>query len=161
MKKLNFFHVLSLVALVVFITMPVGLKAQTTPAGHGTHFVDLNGDGYNDNAPDADGDGIPNGQDPDYVRVGAGHGRTFVDADGDGFNDNAPDADGDGIPNGQDPDYQRLQNGSGNRHGQMSGTRNEVRMANRRNLEKRPGATGQTGANCDGTGPKGQHRGRP
>lgn len=31
-------------------------------------FVDLNGDSINDNAPDDDGDGIPNGQDPDYVR---------------------------------------------------------------------------------------------
>jgi len=30
---------------------------------HGLGFVDANGDGFNDNAPDADGDGIPNGQD--------------------------------------------------------------------------------------------------
>ncbi len=31
-------------------------------------FIDLNGDSINDNAPDDDGDGIPNGQDPDYLR---------------------------------------------------------------------------------------------
>ena len=31
-------------------------------------FIDLDGDGINDNAPDDDGDGIPNGQDPDYLR---------------------------------------------------------------------------------------------
>ncbi len=40
----------------------------------GVGFVDLNGDGINDNAPDADGDGIPNGQDPDYVRAQDGTG---------------------------------------------------------------------------------------
>ena len=34
---------------------------------HGVGFVDENGDGYNDNAPDVDGDGIPNGMDPDYT----------------------------------------------------------------------------------------------
>ena len=31
-------------------------------------FTDVNGDGLNDR--DADGDGVPNGQDPDYVRGG-------------------------------------------------------------------------------------------
>lgn len=31
-------------------------------------FIDENGDGINDLAKDADGDGIPNGQDPDWVR---------------------------------------------------------------------------------------------
>jgi hypothetical protein len=30
-------------------------------------FLDENGDGYNDLAPDADGDGIPNGLDSDYA----------------------------------------------------------------------------------------------
>ena len=99
---------------------------------HGPGFVDVDGDGYNDNAPDHDGDGIPNGQDPDWVqgagnrngnghhkgwgrgqgngmgRMRSGHGdgvRGFVDENGDGFNDLAPDHDGDGIPNGQDPDF--------------------------------------------------------
>ncbi len=113
--------------------------------GHG--FVDLNGDGYNDNAPDADGDGIPNGMDPDYTgaKMRAGKGaRGFVDLDGDGINDNALDADGDGIPNGQDPDYVRPMNGSGAKraYGKGRGT----------------GAGSQIGAGtgiCDGTGPKG------
>ncbi len=53
---------------------------------HGKGFVDLDGDGYNDNAPDHDGDGIPNGLDPDYRK---GKMRGFVDLDGDGINDNA------------------------------------------------------------------------
>lgn len=35
-------------------------------------FVDEDGDGFNDLAPDADGDGIPNGLDPDYVPAGDG-----------------------------------------------------------------------------------------
>ena len=57
---------------------------------HGKGFVDKNGDGFNDNAPDDDGDGIPNGLDPDF-RKGMMHkkGMGFVDADGDGINDNA------------------------------------------------------------------------
>jgi len=45
---------------------------------HHRHFIDLNNDGYNDNAPDADGDGIPNGQDPDYVRPLNGKGSMFM-----------------------------------------------------------------------------------
>ncbi len=125
MKKLNLVAFLTLSLLVALVTMPVGLYAQTSTTAHGSHFVDVNGDGYNDNAPDADGDGIPNGQDPDYVRSGSGRGRGFVDADGDGFNDNAQDADGDGIPNGQDADYQRPADGTGQKH--MYGNHNRVR----------------------------------
>lgn len=82
------------------------------------HFVDLNGDGINDNAPDADGDGIPNGIDPDFTgSKNRPDGKGFVDKNGDGVNDNAQDFDGDGIPNGQDPDYVRPQDGSGQQKG--------------------------------------------
>ena len=35
----------------------------------------MNGDGLNDNAFDSDGDGIPNGQDPDFVRPKDGTGK--------------------------------------------------------------------------------------
>ncbi|MCK5127241.1 MAG: hypothetical protein KAR42_13385 [candidate division Zixibacteria bacterium] len=59
---LTAFAILSLVAL----TSPA-IQAQTCD-GNGTNFVDLNGDGFNDNAPDHDGDGIPNGLDEDYVK---------------------------------------------------------------------------------------------
>jgi hypothetical protein len=53
-------------------------------------FIDENGDGFNDLAPDADGDGIPNGLDPDYTppldgtgyRLGAGNGNGGCDEDG-------------------------------------------------------------------------------
>ena len=51
--------------------------AQGFGPGDGTgecQFIDEDGDGFNDLAPDADGDGIPNGQDPDYVRPEDGTG---------------------------------------------------------------------------------------
>jgi len=55
-----------------------GVLAQTTGHGFGVcGFVDENGDGFNDLAPDADGDGIPNGMDPDYVRPLDGSGQRF------------------------------------------------------------------------------------
>ena len=107
----------------------------------GKGFIDENGDGYNDNAPDHDGDGIPNGQDKDYDGAKARKGNNakgFVDNDGDGVNDNALDSDGDGIPNGQDPDYEGPKDGSG----RMQGARNK-----NQNLK----GSGE----CDGTGPKG------
>ena len=59
---------------------------QKTILEHGVGFVDEDGDGYNDNAPDHDGDGIPNGLDPDYKKLKLKSG--FVDLDGDGINDN-------------------------------------------------------------------------
>lgn len=50
----------------------------TTGRGNGVcQFVDEDGDGFNDLAPDADGDGIPNGQDEDYVRPGDGTGNQY------------------------------------------------------------------------------------
>ncbi len=97
---------------------------------HGYRFVDKDGDGYNDNAPDHDGDGIPNGVDPDYQgpknRKG-GRTRNFVDKNGDGINDLA---------------------------GQRSGFRGRGRHAG---FGGKGGAGYRTGV-CDGTGPKGAGR---
>ncbi len=111
-------------------------------------FVDANGDGYNDNAPDADGDGIPNGMDPDYtgakMRKGNSH-AGFIDLNGDGINDNAIDSDGDGIPNGQDPDFVRPQDGSG-------------RQLGKGRMQGAGQGTGLGTGDCDGTGPKGNAR---
>ncbi len=107
-------------------------------------FADENGDGINDNSRDTDGDGIPNGQDPDYERQNPlkGHGHMgFIDEDGDGINDNALDDDGDGIPNGKDSDYQKPQDGTGRKLG------NARRGGNT--------GTGVGTGDCDGTGPKG------
>jgi hypothetical protein len=82
-------------------------------------FVHEHDDCYNDNAPDHDNDGIPNGRDPDFNR-GKAKGRrwrnNFVDKNGDGYNDNAPDHDNDGIPDIIDKDYKKIMCGSGYRH---------------------------------------------
>lgn len=130
-------------------------------------FVDENGDGVNDLARDADGDGIPNCQDPDWARPqdgsgykgGAGKGTgtaavTSAAGAGKAFRLDR-DADGDGIPNGQDADWTRPQDGSGYK-GQHKFAKGSFRT----------GATGAarmagTGV-CDGTGPKGgaQRKGR-
>ncbi|MBN1895552.1 hypothetical protein JW906_13725 [bacterium] len=126
MKKLAL--ILSILAL--FLGWNLAAYSQTAPAdsSHGRRFVDANGDGYNDLAPDADGDGIPNGQDPDYEATGSqkkygknGSGKNFVDEDGDGINDRMQDADGDGIPNGQDPDYASTCDGTGKGAGKKWG----------------------------------------
>jgi len=96
---------------------------------------------------DEDGDGIPNGQDPDFdgakIRGGNANGG-FVDTDGDGINDKAMDDDGDGIPNGQDPDYTRPEDGSGNMHKHQHKT-----------MTQSGSGSGNGTGDCDGTGPKG------
>ena len=105
-------------------------------------FIDADGDGYNDNAADHDGDGIPNGMDDDYTGAKnrrGNHSKGFVDLDGDGINDNALDADGDGIPNGRDDDFVRPQDGSGSMRGSANGA-------------------GSGTGDCDGTGSKGNKR---
>ena len=116
-RTMNLLTVLALAAFVLFYAVPQSFaqeEGDDPVVIHGPNFVDENGDGYNDNAPDADGDGIPNGMDEDYVSAGRGTGGLgFVDEDGDGINDNAPDADGDGIPNGQDADYVKAKDGTG------------------------------------------------
>ena len=113
---MKYLKLLPLLLAALLITAP-SLFAQVDNSAtvqHGPRFVDLNGDGFNDNAPDADGDGIPNGMDDDYVRPFDGTGtqnswaykrgymyRTqntvgtrFVDVDGDGICDNAGNANG-------------------------------------------------------------------
>jgi len=68
----------SVFALVLFITVFFTSEANAQQYGGGKKankgFVDVNGDGINDNALDADGDGIPNGQDADFVRPQDGTG---------------------------------------------------------------------------------------
>lgn len=62
----------NILILALGILLTAGLaNAQGFGPGDGSGdcpFIDENGDGFNDLAPDADGDGIPNGQDPDYVK---------------------------------------------------------------------------------------------
>ena len=123
-----------LLALLLALTFSSTVFAQEeTPIEHGVNFVDEDGDGFNDNAPDADGDGIPNGMDEDYVRTagtgskagqaqgkGANGGRGFIDEDGDGVNDRGLlDDDGDGIINCEDEDYVPTPMGTGQNAGAM------------------------------------------
>ena len=67
-------------------------NTKTSDIEHGQHFIDEDGDGYNDNAPDHDNDGIPNGLDPDWNKEKSQKGKRnrarYVDLDGDGINDN-------------------------------------------------------------------------
>lgn len=65
-KVINLIGALALM-LGLALLVPGTITAQTCD-GNGKNFVDLNGDGINDNAPDHDGDGIPNGLDPDWVK---------------------------------------------------------------------------------------------
>ena len=70
------------IPLIIVLAAACGLLAFTAYAQEPAHgagngvggFLDEDGDGYNDLAPDADGDGIPNGQDEDYVRPEDGTG---------------------------------------------------------------------------------------
>ncbi|HOJ02928.1 MAG TPA: hypothetical protein PK916_02890 [Bacteroidota bacterium] len=144
MKRLITLAALFALTLVLTVANSNDASAQNRPANKG--FVDLNNDGINDNALDDDGDGIPNGKDPDYTGTKLGtSGRGFVDDNGDGINDNAPDADGDGIPNGQDPDFQRG-TGSGSPAG--------------KGLRGGSPATGGGTPAADGTGMKNARRGK-
>lgn len=103
--KLNFTSVLLLVFVIFYLTelsfaqdstetkqsTKIKTSDQSNQIKHGRQFVDKNGDGYNDNAPDHDGDGIPNGLDPDYLKLKQrkkGSDLPYVDLDGDGINDN-------------------------------------------------------------------------
>lgn len=144
MKHLTKLSVFALVAM--FLTFAAFSADSYAQNGvHGPGFIDENGDGYNDNAPDHDGDGIPNGVDPDYVPLNPDRGSRFggfIDEDGDGICDNLQDADGDGIPNCEDPDYVRPQDGTGNKFGQRGG---------RGNGQMGRGFNGAGSGICDGT----------
>lgn len=156
--------------------------------GYRIAFVDENGDGINDLAKDADGDGIPNGQDPDWAKPAdgtgyqtqsrqGGPGAPDADAKGGYAYQLARDDDGDGVPNGQDPDWVKPADGSGSQSQHRIGQSDEAGMTQGKKAGQvtkssfgkggfRTGTTAagrMTGAGvCDGTGPKGstQRKGR-
>jgi len=107
---------------------------------HSYRFVDKNGDGYNDNAPDHDSDGIPNGVDPDYKGAKVGSGKRFTDMNGDGINDNRG--------TGKRASGKKGRGGYG--RGSKSGTANQFVQP-----QKGTRAGSKTGA-CNGIGPKGK-----
>ena len=76
---------LTVLSMIMFASLAM---AQGFGPGDGTgecNFIDEDGDGFNDNAPDADGDGIPNGMDEDYVRPEDGSGNMYRKGQVDGF----------------------------------------------------------------------------
>jgi len=145
MKRISL--LLAAAILMMVFGLNTAVSAQTNgdnaTAQHGPYFIDEDGDGYNDNAPDHDGDGIPNGQDPDYEGAGKKNGSRFVDEDGDGINDNAGLGRGSGGQRGGRAQGARPQDGTGNRRGLGGGNQ----------------TGGQTG-DCTGDGPKGLGKGR-
>ncbi len=158
-------------------------KAQTKSEfrlRNGVGFIDENGDGINDLAKDADGDGIPNCQDPDWARPkdGTGYQTQARKGAGDGTAAGnsgyayqlARDDDGDGVPNGQDPDWVKPQDGTGYQAKHKIGQSDEAEMpkgqkagkAIKSSFGKGSFRTGMQGAGrttgtgvCDGTGPNG------
>ena len=161
MRHLTKLSVVAIIAaFLTFISFGVDSYAQNGSQNgvHGAGFVDENGDGYNDNAPDHDGDGISNGQDPDYVPLNPDKGKRFgfIDEDGDGINDRMQDADGDGIPNCQDPDWVKPKDGTGNKFGQKAGQMGRKGFRGKENGQKLGfgNGTGNGSGVCDGTGPK-------
>jgi len=99
MKKQLLTAMMMMAALgVLAVSSPVYAQAGDGTWGNGPgEFIDENGDGFNDLAPDADGDGIPNAYDEDFVRPQDGTGAGFGGNDGRG---NGP-SDGTGAGNGR------------------------------------------------------------
>ncbi|MGC9364955.1 MAG: hypothetical protein ACP5FZ_10350 [Fidelibacterota bacterium] len=64
-KKTLTVTLLILAASLIFVGLSTDALAQNAQP----FFIDENGDGFNDNAPDHDGDGIPNRIDPDFQRM--------------------------------------------------------------------------------------------
>ncbi|MDH4156802.1 MAG: hypothetical protein OEW00_05955 [candidate division Zixibacteria bacterium] len=75
MKNLTMIVTIAILAFGLVFLTGSSLSAQTS-TNSGKNFVDRDGDGINDSAPDHDGDGIPNGQDPDWEKFAQ---------DGDGY----------------------------------------------------------------------------
>jgi hypothetical protein len=62
--------VLFVMAIGFFVSAALFAQTPDTSGRRGRGFIDKNGDGLNERARDADGDGIPNRKDPDFVPPG-------------------------------------------------------------------------------------------
>ncbi len=75
--KRNLNILILLAAIALFATAANAQGFGPGPGDGICNFIDEDGDGYNDLAPDADGDGIPNRFDPDYVPPLDGTGNRY------------------------------------------------------------------------------------
>ena len=132
------------------------IKAQAQVCdGSGKNFVDLDGDGFNDNAPDHDADGIPNGLDPDYIK-GA--------QDGTGYqNGSLGENKGEGMAQNKtmtkSQKFNRIQTQSGSMFQKRLGAQGGMNGSGTGICDGTGDGGSGTGI-CDGTGPKGnQNRG--
>lgn len=129
------------------------IQAQTCTGG-GSNFIDLNGDGFNDNAPDQDGDGIPNGLDADYVKNAQ---------DGSGYkNGKLAKSQGEGAVQAKTMTkaqmFNRLQAFNGNMFQNRIKTLSGMNGSGTGICDGSGGGTSGTGI-CDGTGPHGKKLG--
>ncbi len=112
MKKQLLTAMIMLATVSMFaIASPVYAQAGGQWGNGPGEFIDEDGDGFNDLAPDADGDGIPNYADDDYMPP--------QDGSGAGYGGNSGSGNGPGSGNGNGP---RNGNGPGNGMGHGAGT---------------------------------------
>ena len=135
---------------VTLLLTPIS-QAQTCDSTN-SNFVDLNGDGFNDNAPDADGDGIPNGLDPDYIK----HAQ-----DGTGLQKGKLLQKGNATAIKSMSKFQKMQRFGRNSTSPMM-SRTKRTSAGSQSAGNGTGVCDGSGpgsgsAVCDGTGPKGPH----
>jgi hypothetical protein len=136
MKTLSKLSMIFGAILVIALSVEVSAQQQNQNQNQNINqyskgFVDVNGDGINDKATDSDGDGIPNCQDPDFVRPQDGSGSKFMKGN---IYKNSTGKGGYGPGDGTGNSGVGPRDGTGNGPGGTSG-------------------------NCDGTGPKGNRRG--
>ncbi|MEN8230045.1 MAG: hypothetical protein ABFS38_17930 [Bacteroidota bacterium] len=127
---------LLIISIVSMIVLAPEMAAQdTTQSKPGTEqqqqFVDEDGDGYNDNAPDHDGDGIPNRFDSDWKRRQRSGKQTFVDLDGDGINDH--------LQTGEEGDRQQMEVKAGEENG--ASMKNQEQHQRRRGSKRKGSGT--------------------
>ncbi|MBU8871010.1 MAG: hypothetical protein KOO60_09140 [Gemmatimonadales bacterium] len=139
----------TMIMLTVLLTglLAVTANAQEFGPGQGEgqgeyQFVDEDGDGFNDLAPDFDGDGIPNGQDDDYVKAEDGTG--YMHQNKVHFGD-LDEEDRGGFHGGKDGEM------SGNRYGPGDGTGTGVGPEDGTGFGSGSG-DGSGDGTCDGTG---------
>ncbi len=97
-------NLITLLAAIFVLMLASVASAQDFGPGQGNgvcQFIDEDGDGFNDLAPDADGDGIPNGMDDDFVKPEDGTGNMYGFGQGGGMGEKNLDfAKGEGMGQG-------------------------------------------------------------